>query len=58
MTAEEEIEKELKATEGASLMATERWKNNPSQSRYPIGYADGLRFALNAIRKEKGVKDN
>ncbi len=58
MTAEEEIEKELMIYEGKSLKAAERWKDNPSQSRYPIGYADGLRFALNAIRKEKGVKDN
>lgn len=52
-----EIERELKRAEARASEIMEEWRKGNEQSRYAIGYRDGLRFALEAMKdKEEQMK--
>lgn len=45
-----EIERELKRAEARASEIMEGWRKGKEKSRYAIGYRDGLRFALEAMK--------
>lgn len=47
-----EIERELKRAEARASEIMEEWGKGNKQSRYAIGYRDGLRFALEAMKHD------
>lgn len=47
-----EIERELKRAEARASEIMEEWRKGNEQSRYAIGYRDGLRFALEAMKHD------